>query len=53
MKKQIYESKAALAGLALVALAVIEFVNGSATLTEALLRFFEGIGIVGIRQAIA
>ena len=53
MKKQPWESKAFVAGACLMALAAVELGLGSSTLTEALLRFFEGLGIVGLRQALA
>ena len=53
MKKQPWESKAFVAGACLMLLAAVELATGGANLTEALLRFFEGLGIVGLRQALA
>lgn len=49
--KNWYESKGIWAGLAIVAVAILQLVTGADTVSSAI-TFFEGLGIVGIRQAV-
>ena len=51
MKKNWYESKAIWSGLVLIGLGIYTYVTG-ATLADSVITALEGLGIVGIRQAV-
>ena len=52
MKKQFYESKAMIAGLALTAFGIVKYIFGIEIPSDAVISILTGVGIVGIRDAL-